>query len=148
MHGFSCSVACGIFPEQDWTGFPALAGRFPTTVPPGKYSLRFFTKKNKKRCSQKDPWKIFIMLVLASSGCFKKEPKMGKGLCGVMTIDLFLFSVLEAGRLRSGPALREPSSGLTSCWVHLWARSSSPPKRPSPHTSTLEIRFHHMNSEG
>ena len=60
VHGFSCSVACGILPERDWTGAPALAGRFPSTVPPGKHSLRFFTKKNRKRCSQKDPWKIFI----------------------------------------------------------------------------------------
>ena len=33
-HGLSCSVACGIFPDQGWSC--ALAGRFFTTEPPGK----------------------------------------------------------------------------------------------------------------
>ena len=36
-HGPSCSVACGIFPDQGlnlWS--PALAGRLSTTAPPGK----------------------------------------------------------------------------------------------------------------
>jgi len=30
VHGLSCSIACGIFPE------PALAGEFFTSEPPGK----------------------------------------------------------------------------------------------------------------
>ena len=36
-HGPSCSAACGIFPDQGSNPCPlALAGRFSTTVPPGK----------------------------------------------------------------------------------------------------------------
>ena len=36
-HGPSCSVACGIFPDQGSNQCPlALAGRFSTTAPPGK----------------------------------------------------------------------------------------------------------------
>ena len=36
-HRPSCSAACGIFPDQGSNPFtPALAGRFSTTVPPGK----------------------------------------------------------------------------------------------------------------
>ena len=37
-HGPSCSAACGIFPDQGSREpvFPALAGRFSTTAPPGK----------------------------------------------------------------------------------------------------------------
>ena len=37
VHGLSCSVACGIFPEPGLEPMsPALAGRFLTTAPPGK----------------------------------------------------------------------------------------------------------------
>ena len=44
-HRLSCSAACGIFPRPGIEHvFPALAGRFLSTVPPGKsclfYSLR------------------------------------------------------------------------------------------------------------
>ena len=36
-HGLSCSVACGIFPDQGSKPVStALAGGFLTTVPPGK----------------------------------------------------------------------------------------------------------------
>ena len=36
-HGLSCSTACGLFPDQGSNPvFPALAGRFLTTAPPGK----------------------------------------------------------------------------------------------------------------
>ena len=41
-HRLSCSVACGIFPDQGsnlW--FPALAGGFLTTAPPGKSPILF-----------------------------------------------------------------------------------------------------------
>ena len=41
-HGLSCSAACGIFPDQGSNPCPALAGRFPTTAPPGKPSSLFF----------------------------------------------------------------------------------------------------------
>ena len=43
-HGFRCSAACGIFPDQGsnpWS--PALAGRFLTTAPPGKSKGTFNT---------------------------------------------------------------------------------------------------------
>ena len=41
-HGPSCSAACGIFPDQGSKPVsPALAGRFSTTVPPGKPSNLF-----------------------------------------------------------------------------------------------------------
>ena len=36
MHGLSCSMACGIFPDQGLNVSPALAGRFFTPEPPGK----------------------------------------------------------------------------------------------------------------
>ena len=36
VHGLACPMACGIFPGQDRTHTPALAGRFLTTGPPGK----------------------------------------------------------------------------------------------------------------
>ena len=37
VHGFSCSVACGIFPAQGSNPCPLhLAGGFLTTAPPGK----------------------------------------------------------------------------------------------------------------
>ena len=35
-HRLSRSVACGIFPDQESTPVPALAGRFFTAGPPGK----------------------------------------------------------------------------------------------------------------
>ena len=36
-HGPSCSVACGIFPDQGYEPVsPAFAGRLSTTAPPGK----------------------------------------------------------------------------------------------------------------
>ena len=35
-HGLSCSVARGVLPAKNWTPFPALAGEFFPTVPPGK----------------------------------------------------------------------------------------------------------------
>jgi len=37
-HGLSCSAVCGIFPDQE-PAFPALAGRFLISGPPGKSSL-------------------------------------------------------------------------------------------------------------
>ena len=46
-HGPSCSVACGIFPDQGLNPcpLPALAGRFSTTAPPGKPSQRLLMLK-------------------------------------------------------------------------------------------------------
>ena len=41
-HGLSCLVAFGILPEQGLNTSSALAGRFLTTVPPGKPSLLLF----------------------------------------------------------------------------------------------------------
>ena len=36
VHGLSCSAACGIFLDRDWTMPPALAGRVLSTEPPEK----------------------------------------------------------------------------------------------------------------
>ena len=45
-HGLSYSEACGIFLNQGWSPFPALAGGFLTTEPPGKPSFqRMFFKR-------------------------------------------------------------------------------------------------------
>ena len=41
-HGLSCSAACGIFLDQGLNLSPALAGRFLTTAPPGKYHSILF----------------------------------------------------------------------------------------------------------
>ena len=38
-HGLSCSVACGIFPDQGPV-FPELVGGFSTTAPPGKLDIK------------------------------------------------------------------------------------------------------------
>ena len=51
-HGLSCSVACGNLPGPGMEPMsPALAGRFLSTVPPGK-SLNFFFN-NKKYFQEK-----------------------------------------------------------------------------------------------
>ena len=36
VYWLTCPMACGIFPGQDRTHTPGLAGRFLTTGPPGK----------------------------------------------------------------------------------------------------------------
>ena len=36
VHGLSCSAVGGILPDQESNLFPALAGQFFTTEPPGK----------------------------------------------------------------------------------------------------------------
>ena len=41
-HGLSCSVACGIFLDQDQTHVPCTGGGFLTTGSPGKSSDRLF----------------------------------------------------------------------------------------------------------
>ena len=48
-HGLSCSVACGIFPDQGWKlcVSPPLAGGFLTTVPPGKSLLFIYQSKSR-----------------------------------------------------------------------------------------------------
>ena len=38
-HGLSCTLACGIFPDQGQIQSPALVGRFLSTMPPGKSYL-------------------------------------------------------------------------------------------------------------
>ena len=44
-HGLSCSVACGIFPDQGSNPRAlALAGRFLTAAPPGKSQKKRFIK--------------------------------------------------------------------------------------------------------
>ena len=41
-HEFGCSMACGIFPDQGSNPLsPALAGRLPTTAPPGERRCAF-----------------------------------------------------------------------------------------------------------
>ena len=46
-HRLSCSVACGIFPDQDLNPVsPALAGGFLTTAPPGKPWIQVFREIN------------------------------------------------------------------------------------------------------
>ena len=43
-HEFSCSAACGIFPDQESNLSPALAGGFLTTGPSGKSQQFYFLR--------------------------------------------------------------------------------------------------------
>ena len=60
-HGLSCSMACGIFPDQGSNPCPllkpvstALAGGFLTTAPPGKLpQVKFYLGQNED-CSPGD----------------------------------------------------------------------------------------------
>lgn len=46
VHGFSCSAACGIFPDQALNSVcPALAGGFLTTDPLGNLVLFFLSSE-------------------------------------------------------------------------------------------------------
>ena len=56
-HGPSRSAACGIFPDQGSEPVcPALAGRFLTTVPPGKPPGSLFIKERRKRLALLHPF--------------------------------------------------------------------------------------------
>ena len=58
VHRFSCSMACGIFPDQgsNPSVSPALVGGFFTTEPPGKPLFSFLLEVNisTEECSDHD----------------------------------------------------------------------------------------------
>ena len=76
-HGPSCSVACGIFPDQGLEPVsPALAGRFSTTAPPGKPMMIAFKLGVGEQAENIPPQKRQFMILVISA---IKNLKQGEG---------------------------------------------------------------------